>query len=310
MISLQKFLLAILILASIFLPALQTCSAQDLTPRLQSPAPARLHTLAFGYAYSHGNYLLDSSLPLQDVKARVNTLVLGYSTTFQLFGRAAKFDVAVPLGAGTWEGLVNGVPASATRTGFGDPVLALSVNILGNRPLLLRQFMQYRERFLLGVSLGISVPLGQYDKTKLVNLGTHRWVFKPTFGGSFKTGKWIFEAFLNAWFFTTNSAYFNGNTLAQNPLYAVQFHVIHTFRPGLWAALSAGRNYGGETIVNGIHKRDIQQNSRFGATLAIPLTARSGLRLGWTNGISVRFGADFTTWAIGYWHSWAKSGPK
>ena len=78
-----------------------------------------------------------------------------------------------------------------------------------------------------------------------------------------------------------------------------------SFRPGLWIAASAAKGWGGETILNGLEKNNTQDNSRFGATLAIPLKApHSGLRLGWVNGVTSRFGANFTTFAVAYTYVW------
>lgn len=299
----SAFAFLILIAASVLI--FQPCAAQELTPRALAPAPVKMHILGLGYAYSYGNYLFDAALPLEDVKTKAHSLVFGYSTTLQLFGRGAKLDFVLPLATANWTGLVNGQPASATRTGSGDPTIGITVNILGNRALFGRPFFQSRERFVLGAGLAVSIPIGQYDDTKLVNLSTHRWVIKTTFGGSFKTGKWIFETMLGAWFFTTNSRFFNGNTLDQKPLGAVQLNAIYTFRPGLWASISAAKGWGGETILNGIEKNNSQDNSRFGATLAVPLKApHSGLRLGWVNGVTSRFGANFTTFSVAYTYVW------
>ncbi len=295
---------SIILIAASFL-AFQPCSAQELTPRALAPAPVRMHILLVGYSYSCGNYIFDATLPIEDVDTKAHSLLLGYSTTVQLFGRGAKLDFALPAATAEWTGLVMGKPASATRTGFGDPILGISVNILGNRALFGRPFFLSRERFVIGAGLALSMPVGQYDKTKLINLSTHRWVFKPTLGASFRTKKWIFETFLNAWFFTTNSQFFNGNTLAQKPLVGIQLHGIYMFRPGIWAAVSAGKGWGGETSLNGLEKNDTQDNTRFGTTLAFPLkTPHSGLRLTWTNGITTRYGANFTSFAVAYTYIW------
>jgi hypothetical protein len=302
--ALKAFFVFLSLVAASFL-AFRPSAAQEITPRALAPAPVKMHILALSYAYSYGNYLFDASLPIEGVDSKAHSLVLGYSTTLRFFGRGAKLDFVLPMATANWTGLVNGEPASATRTGFGDPMLGITINILGNRALFGRPFFQSRERFVLGAGLAAYLPVGQYDETKLVNLSTHRWVIKTTFGGSFKTGRWIFETILGAWFFTANNSFFNGNTLDQKPLGAVQLNAIYTFRPGLWIAASAAKGWGGETILNGIGKNNTQDNTRFGATLAIPLKApHSGLRLGWVNGVTSRFGANFTTFAVAYTYVW------
>ena len=44
--------------------------------------------------------------------------------------------------------------------------------------------------------------VGQYDPTKLVNLGSNRWTFKPELGYSRRWGHWLFDAYASVWFFT------------------------------------------------------------------------------------------------------------
>lgn len=83
------------------------------------------------YGYSSGNVFLDKALPIEDTEAKVHSLSLAFATTFSLFNRMTKLDVVVPFSNGTWEGLLNGEPASAERTSFEDPMVKLSVNLLG-----------------------------------------------------------------------------------------------------------------------------------------------------------------------------------
>jgi hypothetical protein len=278
--------------------------AQDLEPLTLARAPVGMNFILFGYGYSTGNVLLDRALPIEDLEARVHTLSAAYATVFSLFGREAKLDVVVPFAYGIWEGLVNGEPASTERTGFGDPMVRLSVNFLGAPALSGREFLAHRPKFLLGGGLRIRAPLGQYNDTKLINLGTHRWMFKPSLAGSVRLGKLRVEANLNAWFFTRNSRFFDGNTLSQKPLLALQLHAVYFFRPGLWAAASVGRSDGGVTIVNGEEKENEQENSRFGAVVSFPLAAQHSLKLAFTSGFATRYGTDFDTFAAVYQYRW------
>ena len=278
--------------------------AQELEPQSFARAPLRLHIFFLGYGYSTGNILLDPSLPIEDSRSKIHNITVGYAQVFSLFGRMAMFNVVVPLATGTWRGLVEEESTTVSRTGFGDPILSLSVNFFGAPALSGRSFLAHREKFILGGSLRIRAPLGQYDETKLINLGTNRWMFRPALGGSIKLGKWVLEAHVSSWFFTRNPSFFNGNTLIQKPLYALQLHVTYQFRPGLWIAVSAGRSNGGDLVVNDINLENTQKNSRFGATLALPLGGSHAINLVFTTGISTRFGADFDTFGIVYKYHW------
>lgn len=278
--------------------------AQELEPQSFARAPLRLHIFFLGYGYSTGNILMDPSLPIEDSRAKLHNLSVGYAQVFSLFGQMAMFNVVVPLATGTWRGLVEEESTTVSRTGFGDPILSLSVNFFGAPALSGRNFLAHREKFILGGSLRIRVPLGQYNETKLINLGTNRWMFRPALGGSVKLNKWVLEAHVSSWFFTRNPNFYGGNDLTQKPLYALQLHVIYQFRPGLWIAASAGRSNGGDLVVNDINLENTQKNSRFGATLALPLGGPHAINLVFTTGISTRFGADFDTFGIVYKYHW------
>ncbi len=278
--------------------------AQDLEPRALARAPVGMSFFVLAYGYSSGNVLLDQALPIEDTGAKVHSLSLAFATTFSLFSRMAKLDVVVPVSKGTWEGLLNRETAGTERTGLADPMVRLSVNLLGAPAQSGQAFLANRSKFQLAGGLKIRAPLGQYDQAKLINLGTHRWIFRPSIGGSVQLGKWVLESHLNLWLFTKNNSFYNGNTLSQKPLLALQIHVIHEFRPGLWAAVSLGRSGGGETIVNDLDQDNLQRNSRFGAAFAIPLSGHHSLKLVFTSGVTTRYGADFDTYGLAYQYRW------
>ena len=48
-------------------------------------------------------------------------------------------------------------------------------------------------KLIVGVSLQVSAPLGQYANSKLLNLGNNRWSFRPELGVSKAWGPWTVE---------------------------------------------------------------------------------------------------------------------
>ena len=86
-------------------------------------------------------------------------------------------------------GQVEGQVKSVERSGFADLGLRLSVNLLGAPALSLSEFRDYRQDTIVGLSLVVTAPTGQYDSTKLVNVGTNRWSFKPGVGVSKALGQ-------------------------------------------------------------------------------------------------------------------------
>jgi len=280
--------------------------SQDLEPRLLSPLPTGGNFVIASYGYSTGNILLDNSLPIEDLEASLNNLVLAYARSFSLFSRLTKFDVIAPYSFSQFSGAVSGIDSSTSRSGFGDPLLRLSINLIGSKAMGLEEYFNHEQkRFNLGAFIRIRPPVGQYDPTKLINLGANRWATKVGLAGSYSFGRRvILEGHLNSWFFTENTSFFNGNSLKQNPLLSTQIHAAYIFKPGIWLAISLGRSFLGETILNGVEKNNMQNASRFGAVFAFKLNKQNALKLAITSGISTRYGADFTSLLIAYQLMW------
>ena len=137
-------------------------------------------------------------------------------------GQSAKFDVIVPASSFAAQGLVNGQPREREMAGLGDPRFRVSFNLFGAPALSAKDFASYQQDLIVGVSLQVSAPLGQYDNSKLLNLGNNRWSFKPELGFSKAWGPWTFEVAPSVTFFSDNTDFFGGNSFAQAPIYAVQ----------------------------------------------------------------------------------------
>jgi len=279
-------------------------AAQELEPRLWSNLPVGANFLGVGYGFSSGNILLDPSLPVEDADAEVNSVSVRYLRAIGVGGLSGAFDVLVPLSSGTWEGIVNGQPAKTSRHGMGDPRIRFMVNFLGAPALRRPEFAKFRAKTIAGASLQIILPLGEYIPSKLINLGSNRYTLCPQIGFSHAFERLAFEVTGTAWFFTDNDDFFGGSTLEQDPLYALQTHVFYTFKPGLWVGLDAGVADGGQSFVDGEPSSSIEQNTRYGATLSIPIDRRQGFKVSVSTGLATRIGADFTTYAIGYQYMW------
>jgi Putative MetA-pathway of phenol degradation len=280
-------------------------SAQELEPGAYQNAPVGLNVVFTGYGLSRGNVLFDAALPIADVEATVHTLVLGYLRTMSLFGRAAKIDVQAPLSWARFEGTVAGEARTRSPKGLTDPRVRLSVNLFGSPALNLPGFVKYRQRTIVGASLQVGLPLGQYDRTRFINLGANRWSFRPEIALSHAAGRFIFEGSAGSWLFTDNDEYADGSTLSQRPLNFLKGSAIYQFRRrGLWGSFSYGHGWGGETALNDQNRQDLQKNDRVGATLALPVGRASALKVVFTTGLATRLGADFDSIAAVYQYSW------
>jgi hypothetical protein len=229
---------------------------------------------------------------------------VGYARALDLWGTSGKFDVIVPY---TWlsgTATYQGDAVQREVNGFGDPLLRLSVNLYGAPALTLPEFRSYEQDLIIGASLQVSVPAGQYDDTKVVNLGTHRWFFKPEIGISKALGPWTFEGQAAVTLFTTNNDFFNGNKRSQDPLYSLQGHAIYNSRSGIWYSLDVTYFAGGRSTLNGALQSDLQQNWRVGATLALPVDRNNSIKLYASSGVSARTGNSFDLLGIAWQYRW------
>jgi hypothetical protein len=277
---------------------------QQLDPRAYANLPVGLNFLVAGYTYSTGGLATDPSLPLKNAHLEIHAPILAYARAFDAWGKSAKFDAV--LGAGCLSGTAesNGVPVARDICGGLDPAFRVTVNLYGAPALSLPEFRGYQQDLILGVSLQLVAPFGQYDPERLVNLGSNRWAFKPELGLSKKFGALTAEAALGITVFTTNDDYFGGRTREQEPIVSTQLHLIYEFRGGTWLAVNGTYYAGGRTTVDGMKQNDELDNSRLGATLALPIDRQNSVKLHASRGVSVRFGEDFTTLGLAWQYRW------
>ena len=280
--------------------------AQEAEPRSYSNTPVGLNFLIAGYVYAQGKMAFDPNLSIADAKFHSNTGVLAYVRSFDFAGQSAKFDVIVPGSSFDAQGLVNGLPREREMTGLGDPRFRFSFNLFGAPALSAKEFANYQQDLIVGVSFQASAPLGQYDNSKLLNLGNNRWSFKPELGISKAWGPWTFEVAPSVTFFSDNTDFLGGNRFAQAPIYAVQAHLLYTFQSGVWMALDGIYFAGGHTTLNGVRSDNEQRNTRAGFTLALPLDRQNSLKLSASTGLTTRTGSEFTAVGIAWQYRWGE----
>lgn len=291
---------------AVALALIATCTshAQELEPRAYSPSPVGFNILLVAGTYNTGDLTFDPSLPVEDASASIKAGVVGYLRTFGVAGRSANLGVALPYVRGNLEGIYLGSPVDVYRSGLGDPRLRFAINLRGAPAMTPKEFMTRKLGTIIGASLVVSAPTGQYDSTKLINIGNNRWAFKPEVGISREFGRWTLEGCAGMWFFTDNTDFYGGKTRSQDPISSLQAHVIYTFKPRMWLALDANFYNGGRTSVNGVAKADLQQNSRVGLTFAMPVTKTQSLKISFSRGAITSVGADFNSVGVAWQYVW------
>jgi len=251
--------LAAVAAAFLFLCGGARVQAQDIEPRTYSNAPVGVNFLIAGYAYTRGGVPFDSALPVTNPELETSSAVLAYARVLDLWGLSGKLDAIVPY---TWlSGSADYAGQSLERVidGFADPRIRLSINLYGAPALSLKEFKDYEQDLIVGASLQVSAPWGQYDDSRVVNLGTNRWFIKPELGVSKALGRWTLELSTAATVYGDNDDFFGGNRRSQDPIYSTQVHAIYSLHSGLWASLDATDFTGGRTTLNGVLNEDLPQ---------------------------------------------------
>ena len=212
----------------------------------------------------------------------------------------------VPVIGGHLEGLYLGEAAAVDRFGIGDPRFRLAMNLYGAPSMTPKEYASYNRRTILGISVTVAPPLGQYDASKLINLGTNRWSVKPELGVSRAYGAWVIEAMAGVWLFTDNDNFLGGRTREQTPIVATQVHLTYKFTRGMWLAADANFFTGGQTTLAGRQNLDLQRNSRIGATFSRALDRKQAIRVSASRGAYTTIGADFISVAASYNYVWAR----
>lgn len=286
--------------------------SQDLSPRAYIITPIHWNAVTVSYSFSDGDILLNGSVPITDGTARLNTEVFTYFHTMSFFGRSANISASLPYSFGHLKGTFADNETRLYRSGLMDSAYRFSVNLMGGPAMTPKEYQSWRQKTILGVSLRVVAPTGQYDPTKLINLGANRWAFKPEFGYSRRWGHWVLDGYAGVWFFTTNPEFFSHNAFfagsrsqSQAPVSAFEGHFSYDVKPRFWVSLDGNFWYGGRTTVNGVENTvSLQKNSRVGVTASVPVTKRQSLKFSYNNGAYVRFGGDFQTVSVGWQYSW------
>ena len=284
--------------------------SQDLEPRAYTNIPTGLNFLLAGYGYTTGGVVFDPAVPLENANINVHGSVFAFARSLNIGGLSGKFDMILPYAWLSGSADYQGQTIYRDVSGLGDARLRMSVNFYGAPALPLTGFKDYRQNLVIGASLQILLPVGQYDPEKLVNIGTNRFTFKPELGLSKMAGRMQFELTAGASIYTVNHDFFQGKTRSQKPIGSLQGHINYNFPKGIWAALDGTYYWGGKTTLEGVEGNDLQKNTRLGVTLALPISIHNSIKLYFSTGVSTRTGSDFDAMGVIWQYRWGGGLPK
>jgi hypothetical protein len=262
------------ILISLLLLSFDPATAQDLEPRRWTVFPAGLNVGGAGYARLEGDVSFNPVLQIEDATVSGQALAISYVRSFNIGDKVARLDILLPWANMRWTGLLDGVPATASRVGLSDPNIRLSIILAGDKPDKLAT-----SNTVIGAAIAVSVPFGEYLDDKLLNLGSNRVFVRPQMGVLHTRGNWSYELTGSIFLFGDNDDFYGGSKLEQDALFAVQTHLIYAFnKPGYWAALSAGYGWDGQSTVDGNKVDDSRRLFLSALALGAPIGQRQGIK--------------------------------
>lgn len=285
---------------------------QGLSPRAYVVSPIHSNAVTLTYSLQDGNIVFDQGLPVSDSHGRIGTEIFSLFHSMDFFHRSANINASMPYSIGHFNTVLNGEPLSLYRSGLAPTSVRFSVNLFGAPAMTPQEYLRWHQKTLVGVSLTVSTPTGQYDPGRFVNIGGNRWAFKPEVGVSRRWGRVVLDVYGAVWLYTPNEDFWRNdpgtvppNRQTQAPMAATELHLSYDVKPRMWFSLDGNYWHGGTTSVNGTATpTTLQANSRLGATGALPVGRHQSLKFSFSRGTYITFGGDYTDFSAAWQYSW------
>jgi hypothetical protein len=248
--------------------------------------------------------------PGSDIDATM--VIAGYAHTFAMFDRAAMAAILLPMGRVSGDVTTAGRTFSQSASGFGDPMIEFTINVLGppaqkNIPDMLR----YQPGFSVDLLADLALPIGEYDSSQPLNISQNRWYGRVGAPIVWQLGDWVpgrrttLEFLPAVWLFGNNNDYV-GQTLKTDPLFQLDAHLTRDFTERFWGSLDAVWYNGGRASINGVPGEKLN-NVGVGLTLGYTINENLNLTVGYkstindTNPGDLKMDAFMVTLVYG-WH--------
>jgi hypothetical protein len=279
--------------------------AQFTDARTYVQGPVGLSNVELDYQHARANASIDTSLVVGSANLNLNKAILSYTHNFSMLGRLAWATANFPFGS--LGGSIDESGTSGSASGMGDSSVELAVLLKGGQALSAAELATYERTTIVGMSLTVSAPTGEYNANKVLNLGSDRWSFKPELGLSYPFGpeqEWEVDGYINAYFFTDNTAYQGVKILHQEPLPGIEAHVSYSVTPSFWTSLDSRYAFRGETVVDGAKQNNPQQNLIVGTEANWSPNAHSSLSVVFAKAVIHTNAPAYTGVSVAYVYSW------
>src|ERR1700704_4482101 len=161
----MRILIKLMLSTTIAVSSLQLLCAQDLSPRAYVITPVHSNAVILTWSFYSGSILFDGTAPITGATGRYNVPILSYYHSFSFFGRSANVTASLPYAVGNFQGDVLGQSRSIYRSGMADSTFRVSVNLVGGPAMQAKEMAKWKQGRVLGVSLKVVSPTGQYSGT-------------------------------------------------------------------------------------------------------------------------------------------------
>ena len=185
----------------------------------------------------------------------------------------------------------------AQSSGLGDLLVACAFFPINNM----------QKKIYLAYMPFVTVPLGEYDREKSVNLGSNRWATKQELAVGKGFGEKVWLDWVNSveYFFDNTDAAGSGNRSvdsAKDILYKSEVHLSYSFTKSFFASADYYFAYGGETELDGIAQDDGAQTHTLGFSCFFMLNDNTQAMVDSRHDLDVRTGikTDEITFRLAY----------
>jgi hypothetical protein len=136
----------------------------------------------------------------------------------------------------------------------------------------------------------LALPIGEYDETKLVNLGLNRWFGRVAFPITYHFGVFTpgyrksLELIPSVWLFSENDD-FIGQKLENDPMWQLEGHLTNDFTPGFWGSLDMLYRSGFQSEIDGLEVGEELDMGNLGITLNYQIDDNLSIKTGFSSNV-------------------------
>jgi len=263
--------------------------ATDDGPRMYWNAPVGTNILQAYFWTASGNSISpENTLPQPGFDTDINIGVLGYNRIIDIAGHSAIATAVITGGQVSGSVLGHSIRSSS---GLGDLYLQGVINLFGAPALSAEEFAGYKQDTVLSLLIGVTAPTGDYEESRVLNLGLNRWNARIGLPFMYTLGDWVpgeittLEILPSVWFYGDNDESF-GQKLTQNPMYTMEAHITRDITPALFVSLDYFIQRVGKTFYDGVQNSDAHTSDSLGLTAGYMLNAQTQFQLRYAGTLS------------------------